>query len=45
VPLAVAPVAYFLACSGLTHSLALALVTLAFGGAHISLSLRRARAA
>ena len=44
VPLAITPVAYFLACSGLTRSFTLALVTLAFGAAHISLSLRRARA-
>ena len=43
VPLAVTPVAYFLACSGPTRSPALALITLAFGAAHISLSLRRAR--
>jgi len=44
VPLAITPVAYFLACSGLTRSPALALITLAFGVAHISLSLRRGRA-
>ena len=44
VPLAITPVAYFLACSRLTRSPALALITLAFGVAHISLSLRRGRA-
>jgi len=43
VPLAIAPVTYFLACSGPARSFALALVTLAFGAAHISLSVRRAR--
>ena len=45
VPLAIAPVAYFLACSGLVRSLALALVAFTFGVAHITLSLRRSRAA
>ncbi len=44
VPLAISPITYFLACSGLTRSIALALVTLAFGAAHISLSVRRAGA-
>jgi len=44
VPLAISPIAYFLACSGLARSIALALVTLAFGAAHISLSVRRAGA-
>ena len=44
VPLAISPITYFLACSGLTRSIALALVTLVFGAAHISLSVRRARA-
>ncbi len=42
VPLAISPVVYFLACSGLARSIALALVTLAFGVAHVALSVRRA---
>ncbi len=44
VPLAISPVTYLLACSGLTRSIALALTTLVFGAAHISLSVRRAGA-
>ena len=44
VPLAISPVVAFLAASVLARSALLAAVTLAFGFAHISLSLRRANA-
>jgi len=42
VPLAVAPVIYFLACAAIARSLVYALVVLPFGAAHILLSLKRA---
>jgi hypothetical protein len=45
VPLAVSPVVAFLAACVLTRSVLLTAVTLAFGFAHVSLSLRRAKAA
>ena len=44
VPLAVSPVVFLLACSVLTRSLLLAFVTVAFGSAHIFLSVLRSRA-
>jgi hypothetical protein len=45
VPLAVAPVVYFLAFAGIARSPLMAFVAAAFGFAHISLSLRRVSAA
>lgn len=44
VPLAMAPVAYFLACSVLARSFSLAFVAVALAVAHVPLSLRRAKA-